>query len=144
MKRIFMIDWGLLPSFILSVYTGIELHLAGHGNNHEIWHDWAIFHVIVSLLLLILIVLHIITHRNWYKEIARRGVGKKHKVTLWLSIVFALVVITGFILLGVDGANTTMGLWHYKTGILMGVLSICHILKRFSVLYKTSALHKFL
>ena len=81
MKRIFMIDWGLLPSFILSVYTGIELHLAGHGNNHEIWHDWAIFHVIVSLLLLILIVLHIITHRNWYKEIARRGVGKKHKVT---------------------------------------------------------------
>ena len=69
MKRIFMIDWGLLPSFILSVYTGIELHVAGHGNNHEIWHDWAIFHVIVSLLLLILIVLHIITHRNWYKGI---------------------------------------------------------------------------
>lgn len=144
MKRIFMIDWGLLPSFILSVYTGIELHVAGHGNNHEICHDWAIFHVIVSLLLLILIVLHIITHRNWYKGIARRGVGKKNKVTLCLSIVFALVVITGFILLGVDGANTTMGLWHYKTGILMGVLSICHILKRFSVLYKTSTLHKFL
>ena len=48
MKRIFMIDWGLLPSFILSVYTGIELHVAGHGNNHEIWHDWAIFHVITT------------------------------------------------------------------------------------------------
>ena len=57
---------------------------------------------------------------------------------------FLISIITGFILLGVDGANTTMGLWHYKTGILMGVLSICHILKRFSVLYKTSTLHKFL
>lgn len=143
MKRIFIIDWSLLPSFILSAYTGIELHVAGYGNHHEIWHNWAVFHVIVSLLFLALIVLHIITHRNWYKGIASRGIGKKSKIILCLSIVFILVVITGFMLLGVDGTNTTMGLWHYKTGILMGVFSICHILKRFLVLYKNS-LHKLL
>ncbi len=138
MKRIFIIDWALLPSFILTVYTGIELHIAGHGSNHDVWHNWAIFHVIVSLLFLILIVFHVMTHWNWYKGIVSRGMGKKSKVTLCLSVLFALVVITGFILLGVDGANTCVGLWHYKVGILMGMFSIAHIFKRFSVLCKSS------
>lgn len=31
-----------------------------------------------------------------------------------LSILFLLVLVTGIILLGVNGVNSDMGLWHYK------------------------------
>ena len=50
MKKIFVIDWILIPVFILSAYTGIELHIAGHGNDHDTWHNWAVSHVIMSML----------------------------------------------------------------------------------------------
>ena len=137
MKRIFIIDWTLIPLFILTAYTGIELHIAGHGNNHEIWHNRAVFHVAASLLLVVGVIFHIITHWSWYKGIVSRGMGKKSKVTLCLSVTFILVVIMGITLLNADGANSLIGLWHYKVGILTGVLSISHILKRISILHKS-------
>ena len=137
MKRIFVIDWTLIPLFILTTYTGIELHIAGHGNSHETWHNWAVFHVIVSLLFLVAVIFHIITHWNWYKGIISRGLRQKSKVTLWLSVIFIFVVITGIILLNIEGANFPIGLWHYKIGILMSVFSIGHMLKRIPILRKS-------
>lgn len=135
MKRIFVIDWALVPLFILVVYTGIELHVAGHEDNHDIWHSWAVFHVVVSLLFLMVMLFHIIDHRNWYKGIlSKKKARKKGRVTICLSVMFILVVVTGLALLGIEGANTPVGLWHYKAGILMGVLSAGHILKRASAL----------
>ena len=56
MKKIFVIDWILIPVFILSAYTGIELHIAGHGNDHDTWHNWAVSHVIMSMLFLVVVV----------------------------------------------------------------------------------------
>lgn len=137
MKRIFIIDWILIPLFILTTYTGIELHIAGHGDNHETWHNWAAFHVIASLLFLIVVLFHIITHWNWYKGIVNRGIRKKSKVTICLSAIFILAIFTGVALLNINGANSSIGLWHYKIGILMGILSIVHIFKRISILYKS-------
>lgn len=137
MKRIFAIDWTLVPLFILSAYTGIELHIAGHSNSHEIWHNWAVFHVIASLPFLVVVIFHIITHWNWYKGIISRGMGQKSKVTLWLSAIFTFVAITGIILLNVKGANSPIGLWHYKIGVLTSLFSIGHIFKRIPVLRKS-------
>lgn len=48
MKKIFVIDWSLVFVFVLSVFSGIGLHIVGHGNNHELWHNWAVFHVLIS------------------------------------------------------------------------------------------------
>lgn len=137
MKKIFVIDWILIPSFILSAYTGIELHIAGHGSNHEIWHNWAVFHVVMSLLFFIVGIFHVTTHWGWYKGLINNGIGRKSKITLTLSVVFVFVVATGIILLCIDGANSNIGLWHYKTGILIGVISIGHILKRIPILRKS-------
>lgn len=33
-KSILLTDSISLPLFVLSLYTGVELHLAGHGTNH--------------------------------------------------------------------------------------------------------------
>lgn len=136
MKKILVIDWILLFAFVLSAYSGIGLHAAGHGSEHEIWHNWAVFHVLTSFLFLVSATLHIATHWGWYKGIIRKGIGRKSKVTVVLSTVFLLVSVTGIILLGIDGANSTMGLWHYRIGIATAVISVGHILKRKQLLSK--------
>ena len=130
MKKSFVIDWILFFTFILSTFSGIELYIAGHGSEHEIWHNWAVFHVLASLLFLIFAILHIVTHWSWYKGIIRNGIGRKSKVTVILSAVFVLVSITGIVLLGIDGANSLMGQWHYRIGIATTILSVGHVLKR--------------
>lgn len=127
--KILLIDWCLLPLSILSFFTGLELHLAGHGDSHEIWHNWAVAHVIASLLL-VAGACHIKTHSKWYRSLLKNGLGRKSKTTLAISIVFVATVITGIALLGVEGANSGIGLWHYKIGLLMGLFAIIHIVKR--------------
>lgn len=137
MKRIFVIDWILAVVFIVSSISGIGLHVAGHGDSHEVWHNWAVFHVIGSVLFLVAIIFHVITHWGWYKGIMKNGIGRKSKVTVVLSIVFLLLSVTGTVLLGVSGANSPLGLWHYATGIIMTAVAAWHIIKRLPVLYKS-------
>ena len=35
MKKIFKIDCGLYPLGLLTILSGIGLHIAGHGSNHN-------------------------------------------------------------------------------------------------------------
>ena len=79
MKRIFVIDWILIVVFIVSAISGVGLHIAGHGNCHEIWHNWAVFHVVGSVLFLVAIIFHVATHWGWYKGIIKKGIGRKSK-----------------------------------------------------------------
>ena len=137
MKKIFVIDWILLAVFILSAYSGVELHIAGHDGSHEVWHNWAVFHVLASLLSLVAVIFHLTTHWGWYKGITKHGIGKKSKVTIVLSVAFVFLSVTGIVLLGVSGSNTSVGLWHYKTGIITSVIAVGHTLKRIPVLRKS-------
>lgn len=137
MKKIFVIDWILIFVFVLSAFSGIGLHIAGHGSKHELWHSWAVFHVLTSFLFFMTVVSHIVTHWRWYRGMTRNGIGTKSKITVTLSVLFLLVSVTGIILLGVNGANSNIGQWHYKIGIVITVLSVGHILKRISLLHKS-------
>lgn len=137
MKRIFVIDWILIVVFIVSAISGIGLHIAGHGNSHEVWHNWEVFHALGSVLFLVAIIFHVRTHGGWYKGIIKNGIGRKSKVTAVFSIVFLLLSVTGIVLLGVNGANSPLGLWHYKIGIVMTVIAVGHIIKRLSALRKS-------
>ncbi len=137
MKKIFAIDWMMLISFVPAVCSGVGLHVAGHGTNHGAWHGWAVFHVAASLSFLVVAILHIRTHWGWYRGIARAGMERKNRVTVLLSVVFVLVVGTGAALLGIEGAGSPVGLWHYRLGMAAGVLSAGHALKRRAVLRKS-------
>lgn len=134
MKKIFVIDWILIIVFVLSVFSGIELHIAGHRSNHQLWHNCAVFHVLTSFLFFISAIFHITTHGGWYKGIIRKGIGRKSKITIVLSVIFLLVCVTGMILLGVKEANSGIGLWHYRIGILTTTFAAGHILKRIPLL----------
>ena len=122
----------LLPlAFVMSAVTGIGLHIAGHGTNHEAWHIWNAAHVAASLLWLASVSFHVKRHRYWYKSLARKGIGRKSKTTLFLSATFLTVTVTGIMLLAyVSGANSGIGLWHYRLGILLTVLSLVHAARR--------------
>ena len=144
MKKIFIIDWSLIPVFVLSAYSGIELHVADYEGNHEVWHNWAVFHVLTSLLLDRLYGgVHVLppyqkaSGSDWYKGTAKNGIGRKSKVTAVLSVLFLSVVLTGFALLGIEGAGSPVGQCHFWAGIVTTVLSIGHILKRLPLLRKS-------
>lgn len=137
MKRIFVVDWALVPAFILSAFSGIQLHVAGHGRCHEEWHNWAVFHVVASFVLLVLVYLHIKMHWSWYKGIFHQGLGKKSRVTFFLSILFLFVTLSGIMLLMVESGNSCMGMWHYRIGLLMIVFVVFHVVNRWSVLKKS-------
>lgn len=139
MKRIFAIDWIMLFTFVLSFVSGVGLHAAGHGADHETWHLWAVAHVLASLLFLVAAVFHAGTHRGWYEAVFRSGLGRRSRVTAVLSLAFVLAVLTGFVLLGVAGGGSSVGLWHYRLGIVVGVLSVGHFLKRIPALRRGSA-----
>lgn len=84
-RFIYFTDLMLLLVFILSFYTGVELHIAGQGVDHESWHIWAIFHTNASLLFMILGIIHVKSHWAWYKGL--RTVGCKGKRKACIAIV---------------------------------------------------------
>lgn len=137
MKRIFVIDWILIVVFIVSAISGFGLHVDGHGSSHEIWHNWAVFHVLGSILFLITVIFHVATHLEWYKGIIKKGIGRKSKVTAILSVIFLLLSVTGLALLGINGANSLLGLWHYKIGVITIVVALGHVIKRLPVFRKS-------
>lgn len=131
MKRTFSIERLLPLTFVASAVSGIGLHIAGHGTGHEVWHNWALAHVLSSLLWLISVAVHIWRHRRWYKAVASKGIGRKSRMTMALSVVFLIVAVTGIVLIAcVDGVNSAIGLWHYRIGLLLIVFSLIHIAKR--------------
>ncbi len=139
MKKTFFIDWTLIPFSVLSAFSGVMLHVAGHGEVHEVWHNWAVLHVITSMLFLVATIYHVVMHWPWYKGIIKRGMGRKSKVTLTLSFIFAAVSITGAVLiLAVEGANSSIGLWHYRISLGIIALSLAHIATRLPILLKST------
>jgi len=136
-KSIFIVDLILIPVFILLIYSGLKLHIAGHTEDHEIWSYWANYHVIASIISIITGGLHIKAHWNWYKSLMKKGLGKKSKITLFLSLLFFVLVLTGIILVFfVSGPNSFTGLWHYRLGLVMTVLFIIHLITRLPLLMK--------
>ena len=94
----------------------------------------------VGLTFAVLMVMHIRTHWSWYKGWITKGIGNKSRVTALLSVIFFLIILTGVMLLAlIDGANSPTGLWHYRIGLFLVVLSVGHIVKRWRVLRKSIA-----
>lgn len=136
-KAIFITDITAFITLTLSAFTGIMLHVAGHQDIHEIWHNWAVLHIAATVFLTISTVVHIYGHWGWYKSLFRKGLGNKSRVTVILSVVMLAAVLSGDILLFMhQGPNTGLGLWHYVIGIILTVIALGHFLKRLHILVK--------
>ena len=108
--------------------------------DHQVWHDMAVFHSIAGFSFLILAAIHVKYHWAWYKALKSKGLKNKSKIVAALSALFIIVAASGILLaFFIDGANTHVGLWHYKAGLVTGVLASLHILKRWALLRKGTA-----
>lgn len=133
-RVIYLTDLILVPLFILVLYTGVKLHIAGHATNHDIWHNWAVSHIISSLLFTILGIMHVKHHWGWYKGLKAKGIKGKSKIILLLTFILIPVIATGVWLLCIEGANSSIGILHYQVSLMASVLGILHILKRWRFL----------
>ena len=90
-----------------------------------------------SVLFLVLGILHVRHHWAWYKSLFSKGLGNKSRVTLLLTIAFLFLVVTGVVLIvTINGPNSTTGHLHYIFGLLLTILSLWHIVKRWKALVK--------
>lgn len=136
-KSIFIVDLTLIPIFILVIYSGLNLHVAGHKQTHEIWVYWAHYHIIVGVLSLIAGGLHIRAHLGWYKSLIKKGLAKKSRITVILSLLFLIEIITGIILVFfIDGGNSSVGMWHYRFGLVMISFLLIYLVSRFGLMMK--------
>lgn len=122
----------LLPwSFMATATSGFALHIAGHAHNFNGLHSWAMVHILTSLLWLITVIYHIIRHIRWYKVIASKGIGKKSLTTITLTALFLTTASIGIWMIAcVDGENSPEGLWHYRSGIVLTILTTIHGITR--------------
>lgn len=122
----------LLPvAFIASAITGIGLHVAGKSNSHEMLQNWGTGHIFASFFWLLSVAVHVRRHKLWYKTFTSKGFADKRWIIFLLSILFLIAATTGILLIVcVKGANSHIGLLHYKFGILLLVFSLIHILFR--------------
>jgi uncharacterized membrane protein (DUF485 family) len=90
-------------------------------------------------------IMHIYQHWNWYKAVVRKRLFTKNIQVIILSLLFALVAITGFVpwlidlLNGDDMLRQGIIEIHDKFALILSVFLILHIakrLKRFLMLLK--------
>ncbi len=136
MKKIFVVDWILLLCFLLTAVTGVGMHIAGHGTSHLGWEVWAWAHSLFGMLFVAFAVWHAKMHIGWYKSLFKGKSGKKHITTI-LTAIAIIITITGVVMFAVSGANTGVGLWHYRIGILFSLFALGHIVKRVPILRKS-------
>lgn len=128
------IDIAFIPVFATLIISGIGIHVTDEFEQHHIWHNWAVAHVIAGTLFLVLGALHIKGHWHWFKTLLQTF-KKKSKPTMILSVLFLFETLTGIILLAfTDGGNSHIGLWHWWVGLIMSAFAIGHLLKRWKII----------
>ena len=136
MKKIYKIACGLYPLGLLTILSGIALHIAGHGDNHHAWEIRAVIHSVIAVPFTVLLACHIRSHWAWFIHTRQNAINRKRLVTTTLTVVSILTAFSGIALLAIQGANTHAGLLHYKTGIGLALLMLIHGVKRIRIIEK--------
>ncbi|WP_417015478.1 hypothetical protein [Alistipes sp.] len=129
------IDRALVPVFVGVIWTGFELHVAGHVGNPLLRDHWSVLHTVVSLSFLLLAGIHVHGHWNWYRVPRSVGCGGRRRRVMVLTEVAVLAVATGFLTLFRNAeAGSHLGVFHYLTGLMLTVSALLHILERLRIL----------
>ena len=122
-----------LQQFQYEQLRGIDNCKIVYGLNYQ---DWSFIHKFAISLFSILMTLHIVAHRKWYKTIINKHlIGKNIQMTT-LSVLFFLVAITGIIPWFVDLSGSTSVLRlhfieiHDKIALILIVFLVLHVKKR--------------
>lgn len=136
-KLIYLTDLSLVPVFVVSLGTGLWLHVEAHVGRHAAGLETC--HIIAGVLFVLLAAVHVWCHWKWYRNLFSTMSGRK--VALLLFSVAALAVVVSGIVLWSGCFGGHLCLLHYQAGIVAGMMGIVHILKRRRFLVSGFALH---
>jgi hypothetical protein len=127
-----IIDIIAIVCTITAIITGINLHIEIHHehiyNNVEIWN----LHSFATIVLTLLLVMHGVQHKFWFKNYTKIIVAKK-RVTTCLLICGTVLLVTGIMLFCGSHSNN-VSLTHFIAGIMFTIFAIGHVAKRHSQL----------
>lgn len=128
----------LIITFLLTVVSGIFCHVIkdGAASDHSVWVRFQIFHIIVSVAFLVFTFKHIKPFKKWYAKWDSKALQRKSKNTVFVSLVLALLICSGIALLLIEGGGSSVGLWHYRLGLIFVPLCGWHGIKRLRTKFK--------
>lgn len=65
------IDIALIPIFAILIISGVGIHVSDEFTQHEMWHSWAVTHVIAAIFFLVLGIYHVKGHWVWFKSLTK-------------------------------------------------------------------------
>lgn len=116
-----------MGTFLLTAASGFVLHRENAVAAHDVWHAWATAHTVAGLLFAFATVLHVRSHRCWFKGFARKACNRHRRTTTMLTLLFAILLVTGLILLPVTGADSSLGRLHFAAGLAAIPLCAVHM-----------------
>lgn len=136
MKPVFRTDLSLTILGLCSLVSGILVHCAGHSENYDVWHFVLVLHLFVNFAFVITTIIHIKQHWGWFKGLCKKSSLRK-KMAIFVTIAFLVVSLSGIYLLAfAEGQGTHAGLVHYWLGLILGLLAILHLVKRWHIFHR--------
>jgi len=148
-NKILIVNLLLLPVSFLAVFSGSLLQVKYHAGRlpkttyvlFNNYFDWVTIHKASASLFFIFLCTHIYLHKDWYYRMYKKNLLKRN-APIRLTIVLLVTAITGFfpwiqsLFVYFKGLETHFGEKffieiHDKLGILLIILLIFHITKRF-------------
>lgn len=147
-----IVNPGLFISAIVAAFTGmliqIKFHI-GHRGNIETndyvlginYSGWSGVHKFSIVILSLLMIYHIYKHWKWYSIVFKKRIFARHKQVLTLSVLFALVALTGLIPWFInmqDGSILIRKAFievHDKLAIVLILYLFLHIIKRYKKVF---------
>ena len=152
-KTNFWVDIISLIFFTLMTMSGIIM-LLFHTGSVEIdqyvlgiiGYNWYTIHKVLIVSSTALAIVHLILHPQWLKNVAKGKMLPKSftlKMSFWLFIVFflnAILSLSSWLLVDNSSTDQVMHGLHSKTGLLLIVVYIFHLVQHFKWLLNTSKL----
>ena len=140
----FLVHFGSLIVGLLMIASGLILqinyHLRHHLDSERFlsfdYHLWSDFHKISIVLFSVLISAHVLSHFKWYKVVLTKKLISKNTQVLYLTIIFLITGITGYIAWIIDLSDGLYSLRklfieiHDKIALILTIYIFLHIIKR--------------
>jgi hypothetical protein len=138
---------GLLVAGAAMTFTGLliqfKFHMGHHGGSNAnavvlgLDHSgWSSAHRIAIVAVSVFVIIHIGLHWHWYGTVLKKRLFSKNRLAVTLTIVFALVAITGYVpwLAGLAGASPAVRRGfvevHDKLALVLFACLFLHVAKR--------------
>jgi hypothetical protein len=147
LSRRMILNFSLLGTGLVMILSGLVIQFKFHIGHHGLpiagdlafglsYSAWAVVHKVSILIVTVLVLIHFVQHVKWYKAIIAKGLLSKNKQTIFLSVMFLIVAVTGYIPWLVhlaDGSEMLRKVIieiHDKLALILSIYLVLHIAQR--------------